>query len=115
VPVRVLIVDDHAVFRARLQDLLTVESFEVIGAAGTAADGLALTEDLRPDVVLLDVMLPDVPGFDVVVDMQQAGAAVVLISSRDRRDYGSRVADCGADGFLGKAEISGPAIRAVLA
>jgi DNA-binding NarL/FixJ family response regulator len=113
--VRVLIVDDHAVFRARLQDLLTVEAFDVVGAAGTAADGLALAEGLRPDVVLLDVMLPDVPGFDVVVPMQKVGAAVVLISSRDRRDYGSRVRDCGADGFLGKGEISGSAIRAALA
>jgi two-component system, chemotaxis family, chemotaxis protein CheY len=112
--VRVVIVDDHDVFRSRLRELLTVEAFDIVGDAATGAAGLALTARVRPDLVLLDVMLPDGASFDLVPDIQRTGAAVVLISSRDRRDYGTRVDTSGADGFLAKSELSGPAIREAL-
>jgi DNA-binding NarL/FixJ family response regulator len=114
VAVRVVIVDDHDVFRARLRELLMLESFDVVGDAATGAAGVALAAALRPDVVVLDVMLPDGAGFDLVPSLHRSGSAVVLVSTRDRRDYGDRVTSCGAEGFLGKSELTGPALRALL-
>jgi DNA-binding NarL/FixJ family response regulator len=114
VTIRVVIVDDHDLTRARLRDLLALDAFDVVGDAATGADGVALAAQLRPDLVLLDVMLPDGEGFDLVPALRGSGAAVVLISSRDRRDYGGRVEGSGADGFLGKAELSATALREVL-
>ncbi len=112
--VRVVIVDDHDGFRAQLRELLASDAFDVIGDAGTGAAGAALVAELHPDVVLLDVMLPDGEGFGLVPALHRSGAAVVLISTRDRLDYGGRVESSGAEGFLDKAELTGQAIRALL-
>jgi DNA-binding NarL/FixJ family response regulator len=87
---------------------------------GEAADGesaVRLTRDLTPDVVLLDVQLPDITGFEVV---QLVGGgpdppAIVLISSRDASDYGRRIGRSGALGFICKAELSAGTLAAVLA
>ena len=112
--IRVVIVDDHDLFRARLRELLVLDAFDVVGDAASGARGVALTADLRPDLVLLDVMLGDGEGFGLVPALQRSGAAVVLISSRDRRDYGGRVEESGAEGFLSKADLSPSALREVL-
>ncbi|MGY1740096.1 MULTISPECIES: response regulator [unclassified Blastococcus] len=112
--IRVVIVDDHDGFRARLRELLALDAFDVVGDAAGSAEGVAITADLRPDLVLLDVMLTDGEGFDLVPVLQRSGAAVVLISSRDRRDYGGRVEASGAEGFLSKADLSPAAVREVL-
>jgi two-component system response regulator EvgA len=111
---RVVIVDDHARFRAQAAELLELERFAVVGGADTGAGGVELTRRLTPDIVLLDVGLPDVDGFDLVSAMHATGAAVVLTSSRSSRDYGHRVADSGADGFIGKADLTGDALRSLL-
>jgi two-component system response regulator EvgA len=111
---RVVIVDDHARFRAQAAELLTLERFSVVGDAETGARGVELSRSLAPDLVLLDVGLPDANGFDLVAAMRATGAAVVLTSSRSSRDYGTRVTDSGADGFISKAELSGEAIRSLL-
>lgn len=111
---RVVIVDDHARFRAQAAELLTLERFRVVGDAETGAGGVALSRALAPDLVLLDVGLPDANGFDLVTAMHETGAAVVLTSSRSLRDYGTRVADSGADGFISKEELTGEAIRSLL-
>ena len=111
-----LIVDDHAGFRSLARRLLTTGGFDVVGEAadGHAAVGAART--LRPDVVLVDVQLPDIDGFEVTARLRdgEAGPAVVLISTRDRADYGPRVDRCGARGFIPKAELSATAIRSLL-
>lgn len=113
---RVLIVDDHPGFREQARRLLELESFDVVGDAATAECGVQLASDLTPDLILLDVMLPDAVGFDVVPLLREQGdAVIVLISSRDQSDYGGRVASSGADGFIPKDELSGDSVRRFVA
>ena len=113
---RVVIVDDHDVFRDQVRKLLEADGFEVVADAATAGSGVALVGDLQPDLVLLDVMLPDAMGFDVVSTLRELGSfAIVLTSSRDRSDYGSRIEASGADGFIPKDELSGAGLRAFVA
>jgi DNA-binding NarL/FixJ family response regulator len=110
----VLIVDDHAGFRAQARPLLEADGFVVVGEAADGASALTAARELGPDVVLLDVQLPDIDGFEVASQLS-AYASVVLISSREAADYGSLVHACGACGFIPKAELSGPRLRALLA
>lgn len=113
---RVLIVDDHLGFREQARLLLELESFDVVGDTATAEGGVQMASDLWPDVILLDVMLPDAVGFDVVPLLREhSDAVIVLISSRDRSDYGSRIESSGADGFIPKDELSGDALRRFVA
>ena len=111
---RVVIVDDHARFREQAGMLLELEKFDVVGNAQTAHEGVEVTRLVHPDFVLLDIGLPDSPGFDIVPALHHEGAAVVLTSSRGRRDYGQRVDESGAEGFISKADLSGDAIRSLL-
>jgi len=115
--VSVLIVDDHPSFRAVAQMVLENEGFSVVGTASDGESGVAATLRLTPDVVLLDVELPDIDGFEVAAQLRQAGSdsAIVLASSRDGADFGSLVAESGARGFVTKAELTGDAIRALVA
>jgi DNA-binding NarL/FixJ family response regulator len=112
----VLIVDDHAPFRAVARALLELEGFEVVGEAADARSALEAVGRLRPNVVLLDVQLPDLDGFEVARRLAQAGhpPAIVLVSSRDRSAYHRRLADSPARGFLAKGELSGPAVAALV-
>lgn len=111
---RVVIVDDHARFRAQAAELLELERFAVVGDSDTGAGGIELSRRLSPDLVLLDIGLPDANGLDLVGAMHDTGAAVVLTSSRECGDYGRRVEDSGAEGFITKAELSGEALRSLL-
>ena len=114
----VLIVDDHPSFRAGARTLLEAEGYTVVGEAEDGASALAAADELQPDVVLLDVQLPDLDGFEVsrlLLERSNGNApAVVLTSSRDRADFGGLVAESGARGFVPKAELSGPALAALL-
>jgi len=112
----VLIVDDHAPFRESASALLGAEDFEVVGCVGEGAAALAAVERLRPDVVLLDVQLPDLDGFAVAerLAVMPYPPQVVLISSRDASAYGPRVRAAAARGFLAKRELSGAALAALV-
>ena len=112
----VLIVDDHPSFRASARALLEAEGYEVVGEAEDAASALDAARDLAPDIILLDVQLPDGSGFDLVAELSPNGSApaVVLVSSRERADYGSRIEESGAAGFISKAELCGSTLGDVL-
>ena len=108
----VLIVDDHSTFRASARRLLEAEGYDVIGEAGDGASALAAARELHPEVVLLDVQLPDIDGFDVAARLtgDDAAPAVVLTSSRDSGDFGPLVIRSGARGFVSKCDLSGAAL-----
>jgi DNA-binding NarL/FixJ family response regulator len=114
--VNVLIVDDHAPFRASARRLLEAEGFAVVGEAEDGASGLDAAATLSPQLVLLDVQLPDLDGFEVASRLTQSAnaPAVVLVSSRDGSDFGPLVGRSGAKGFIPKGELSGAALRALL-
>lgn len=113
----VLIVDDHPSFRAGVRMLLECEGYDVVGEAGDGASALAATSTLAPDLVLLDIQLPDMTGFDVAARVAAAphAPAVILTSSRDWSDFDDLVDGCGARGFVAKDDLSGEALARLLA
>ncbi len=117
VPPTVLIVDDHPSFRATARALLEAEGFDVVGEAQDGVSALRCAEKLHPEVVLLDVQLPDFDGFEVASRLtgRPDSPVVVLTSSRDGADFGPLVAESGARGFVPKAELSGAALATLLA
>jgi CheY-like chemotaxis protein len=106
--VRVLVVDDQVAYRRLLVRLLDTNGFDVVGEAGTGEDAVRQIEATVPDVVLLDVLLPDFDGFEVARRVA-AGAArpiIVFISSRQREDFGAFV-DLGlVRGFISKDQLT---------
>jgi two-component system response regulator EvgA len=113
----ILIVDDHASFRVQARALLEDDGFEVVGEADDGTTGLEIARSLRPDLVLLDIGLPDVEGFDVANELAADGPPpfVVLTSSREASTYGPRLANSRILGFIQKDELSGALIRAMAA
>jgi two-component system, chemotaxis family, chemotaxis protein CheY len=113
----VLLVDDHAGFRAEARATLEAERYDVIGEAASGAAGVDEAARLKPDIVLLDIGLPDGSGLELVGRIRTAApdTRIVLISSRQATDYGARLAGAGADGFLDKAALTPTALRDLLA
>lgn len=117
VAVTVLIVDDHPGFRALARMVLEAEGYVVVGEAADGASALVAAATLKPEVVLVDIQLPDRDGFEVAWQLREHAAAppqIVLISSRDACDYGQRLNTCGAQGFVCKGELSGNALAELL-
>ena len=112
----ILIVDDDPRFRTQARDILVADGFVVIGEAADGASGLAAARNLQPDVVLLDIGLPDIEGFEVATALATDGPPpwVVLTSSRDARAYGRRLTNGHSLGFIPKEQLSGAAIRALV-
>jgi len=116
-----LIVDDSAAFRRQIRTLLTGEGFDVVGEAATGATALVACRELRPHVILLDIGLPDVDGFDLADQLMHETTGdpeervVVLTSSREAATYRARLQRTAATGFIPKDELSGQAIDALLA
>jgi len=116
-PTSVLLVDDHASFRNAARMLLELEGYEVVGEAVDGEDGIRAAAALRPDLVLLDVQMPGIDGFEVAARLTEGGdgPAVILVSSQDGADFGPLLERSGARGFITKAELSGDRIRALAA
>jgi len=116
VPTTVLIVDDHSAFRARARRLLEAEGYEVVGEAADGAEGVQEAQRLEPDLVLLDLQLPDITGFAVAAELTagDGAPAVVITSTRDAADFGELAKRNGALGFVSKADLSGSALEALL-
>lgn len=112
----VLIVDDHEDFRRSAGALLEAEGFDVVGAAENGAAMFEALDRLAPDVVLLDVQLPDVDGFTLAEQLAERSPPplVVLVSSREPSAYGHRAREAPAAGFLAKRELSGAALAALV-
>jgi|SRR6478735_493660 DNA-binding NarL/FixJ family response regulator len=113
----IIIVDDHPSFRATARRLLELEGFAVLCEAPDGETAIDEVLRLDPDIVLLDVSLPGIDGFEVAIRLSERGShsAIVLTSSRDRADFGTLVADSPARGFVPKGELTGDAVRALVA
>ena len=112
----VLIVDDHAAFRTLARAVLEADGYEVVGEAPDGSAGLSAVRELNPDVVLLDVRLPDMDGFEVATELTSdgGGPAVVVTSSSEDPLYADRAHSSGALGFIAKHDVSGAALDRLL-
>lgn len=112
----VLIVDDHAGFRGFARQLLEASGFRVVGEADDGSTALAAVDALQPELVLLDVLLPDTDGFFVAERLAERAdrPAVVLTSSREATDFGRRLERSPVNGFIHKDDLSGTAIAALV-
>lgn len=109
---RVLVVDDHAGFRATVRRVLEADGWSVVGEAADGASAIAVAQRLDPDVVLLDIGLPDEDGFAIAERLADLVAArIVLTSSREGAVYEDRLASSAALGFIGKGELDGTTLR----
>ena len=113
----VLIVDDHAGFRATARRVLEAGGYSVVAEAADGTSGVTAAAESRPDLALVDVQLPDFDGFEVARRLREAGGTpdIVLISSRDSDDFGSLVENSGARGFVSKGDLSAGALEELLA
>jgi CheY-like chemotaxis protein len=112
----VLIVDDHPRFRAAARALLEEAGFDVAGEAGDGASALAAAAVLAPEIILLDVHLPDLDGFAVAERLVAGGvySAIVLTSSRDVSSFRRRLAANPDWSFIAKSDLSGEALAAAV-
>jgi len=114
---RVLLVDDHAVVRMGVRALLQEEDFEVVGEAATGRDALAEVQRLKPDVVLLDITLPDIDGLETMARIKDVapGTRVVILTMHEDEDYFFRAVQAGASGYVVKGAGSDNIVAALRA
>lgn len=116
--IRVLVVDDHPVVREGLRSMLGEDAVEVIGEAGSGAEGVRLAADLGPDVILLDVELPDMDGVSALRQIREIDPElpVLMVTMHEDPDLVRRAVQAGASGYVlkgvGRAELLA-SIRAV--
>ena len=113
---RVLIVDDHPSFRRCARELLKAEGFDVVGEAEDGATAIARAAELAVDLIVLDIQLPDIDGFEVTSRLlaHDPELQIVLVSSRDRGAYGPLIETSGARGFVSKGDLTGAALKRLL-
>jgi DNA-binding NarL/FixJ family response regulator len=116
-PETVVTIDDQPRFRALARQLVdSVPGLHVIADASTGHEGLALVRSLRPDVVLLDVNLPDIDGIKVCVQLREERPTpmVILVSSDDEPEYATAAHECGALAFVPKQRLTAALLQAIL-
>lgn len=108
-PASVLIVDDHPSFRASARRMLEANGYSVVGEAADGEAAIAAASELDPDLILLDVQLPDLDGFAVAerIAARADAPAIVLTSSHELSDFRQAVAESPARGFIAKCDLSG--------
>jgi DNA-binding NarL/FixJ family response regulator len=114
---RLLIVDDDPRFRELMRQVLDGEpEFEVVGEAHHGSSALTAARELAPDVVLLDVNLPDTTGFELAPQLagEASAPAIVMTSSRGDESYEQLAADAGASAFVSKYDLTAAALRNAL-
>jgi DNA-binding NarL/FixJ family response regulator len=103
--IRLLLVDDHAVVRSGLRMLLENESdIQIVGEAGSGGEALQLAEQLQPDMILMDIGLPDMTGIEVTrqVKQQWPAVAVVALTIHEDEEYFFQMLQAGASGYVPK-------------
>jgi two-component system, NarL family, response regulator NreC len=113
---RVLIVDDHAVVRAGLKLLLEAEDdLEAVGEAGSARDAIFEARSLKPDVVLLDVVMPDQSGLEIIQQLlhENDDAKVLVLSMQDEPRYVREAFEAGASGYVLKEAADAEVVAAI--
>lgn len=115
---RLLLVDDHAVVRSGLRMLLeTEDDVEIIGEAGTASEALATTAERRPDVILMDIGLPDKSGIEATreIKAQFPEVAIVALTIHEDEEYFFKMLEAGASGYVPKRAAPEELLRAIRA
>jgi len=99
---RIVLIDDHALFRVGLKGLLERSGVEVVGCAGNGREGIELVRELSPEIVLLDMRIPDMSGIEVLKALREGGAGmpVVMLTTSDRKEDLVESLKCGAQGYL---------------
>jgi DNA-binding NarL/FixJ family response regulator len=110
----VVVVDDYQPFRESARGLLESGDFEVIGEAADGAEALRLTEELRPDIVLLDVHMPDLDGFEVARRLAELDSPATVVLTSSREDYGALVPTSAAHAFIRKDALSAESLAAAV-
>lgn len=113
--IKVLIVDDHEVVRLGIASLLADSDISVVGDVGTGEQGVAAVKKLKPDVVLLDVRIPDMDGLTVLgrIRMEDAQVKILMLSTYDNPTYVARAVALGANGYLLKSTSRADLIAAI--
>lgn len=115
-PIRVLVIDDHTLIRAGITALLErMERIEVVGEAGDGREAMVMIKELSPDIVLLDLQIPGLSGFDVLRETTEKFPAVkiIVLSVHDVQEYAPRTIQAGAAGYLPKSAASTDLERAI--
>ena len=102
---RLIIIDDHPLFREGLKTILNQKSkYEVVGEAGSGREGLQMVKNLKPDLVLLDLSLPDIRGLDLIRDILKASlkTRTLIVSMHSKIDYIVKAFQHGAIGYIVK-------------
>ena len=112
----VLVVDDHDAFRSAARSMLEDMGLEVVGEADSGEAALVMFERTKPEIVLLDIQLPGLDGIEVARTLFHAGHSpvIILTSSREAQDYGTRVTSLSEAVFIGKTDLSAAALKKVI-
>lgn len=112
---RIVLVDDNSRFLQAARSLLEKQGIAVVGVASTSEEALRRAEELRPDVLLVDIDLGSESGFDVAQQLTTGGTArVILISTHAEQDFADLIATSPAVGFISKSDLSAETIHEVL-
>src|ERR1051326_5326382 len=116
--IRIIIADDHPIFRQGLRQIIELEAgFEVLGEAGDGRSALNLIQEIKPDIAVLDVNMPEMKGFDVAREVQQRDLSVriIFLTMHDDESIFNEAMNVGAKGYLLKDSVSTDIVNSIKA